>query len=91
MHVIRISFFNGTNENLPLFCSSIFQKLETPWKSILTSGAVWAICAGHVANNWGFYTMLTSLPSYMKNILKFNISTVRTAVNNYSSKFFSFA
>lgn len=50
------------------------QRLRTPWKAILTSKAVWGICAGHFANNWGFYTMLTSLPTYMKQILNFDIS-----------------
>ncbi|KAL5014023.1 hypothetical protein ScPMuIL_008293 [Solemya velum] len=49
------------------------QKLSVPWKSIFTSIPVWSIAAGHVANNWGFYTMLTCLPTYMKEILKFDI------------------
>lgn len=50
------------------------QRQRTPWKAILTSKAVWGICAGHFCNNWGFYTMLTCLPTYMKHILKFDIS-----------------
>lgn len=51
------------------------EDLATPWKSIVTSPAVWAICAAHTSNNWGFYTMLTCLPSYLKNVLKFDIKT----------------
>lgn len=51
------------------------EDLATPWKSILMCPAVWAICAAHTANNWGFYTMLTCLPSYLKNVLKFDIKT----------------
>lgn len=49
------------------------QKLKTPWLSIWTSPAVFAICAAHFANNWGFYTMLTCLPTYMKKILHFDV------------------
>lgn len=51
------------------------EDISTPWLSILTSPAVWAICAAHFANNWGFYTMLTCLPTYMKDILKFDIKS----------------
>ena len=61
-------------------CCWQFQDIATPWKSILMSPAVWAICAAHTANNWGFYTMLTCLPSYLKNVLKFDIKTVSSCI-----------
>jgi len=44
-----------------------------PWKSILTSVPVWGLACAHMAQNWGFYTLLTELPTYMKNILHFDI------------------
>ncbi|XP_023322826.1 putative inorganic phosphate cotransporter isoform X3 [Eurytemora carolleeae] len=47
--------------------------LSVPWKSILTSVPVWALVVTHMAQNWGFYTLLTELPTYMKNILHFDI------------------
>ena len=59
------------------------QKLKTPWLSIWTSPAVFAICAAHFANNWGFYTMLTCLPTYMKKILHFNVQQVNKS-NEYT-------
>lgn len=40
-------------------------ELIVPWKKLLTSPAVWAITAAHSAFNWGFYTYLTQLPSYI--------------------------
>jgi len=49
------------------------EKLDTPWKQIATSPAVWGIIIGHFANNWGFYTLLTCLPTYMKEILRFDV------------------
>ncbi|ESO83132.1 hypothetical protein LOTGIDRAFT_133858 [Lottia gigantea] len=52
---------------------NLFQNTTTPWKSIFTSGPLWGIAAGHFANNWGMYSMLTCLPTYMKEILKFDI------------------
>ncbi|XP_044751573.1 vesicular glutamate transporter 1-like isoform X2 [Coccinella septempunctata] len=45
-----------------------------PWKSILTSVPVWAIIAANFSENWGFYTFLTQLPKYMKDILEFDIA-----------------
>ncbi|KAE9412221.1 hypothetical protein Angca_010168, partial [Angiostrongylus cantonensis] len=48
----------------------------TPWKSIITSRAVWACWFGHFAGDWGAYTMLVSLPSYLKDVLGLDLSSV---------------
>ncbi|KAK4879138.1 hypothetical protein RN001_007284 [Aquatica leii] len=50
-------------------------KVKHPWKSILTSMPVWAIVVGHFSENWGFYTLLTQLPTFMKDVLQFNLGT----------------
>eukprot|EP00090_Calanus_glacialis_P040476 TRINITY_DN7059_c0_g1_i1.p1 TRINITY_DN7059_c0_g1~~TRINITY_DN7059_c0_g1_i1.p1 ORF type:complete len:505 (-),score=159.42 TRINITY_DN7059_c0_g1_i1:141-1655(-) len=44
-----------------------------PWLAIVTSGPVWALLITHVAQNFGFYTLLTELPTYMARVLHFNI------------------
>ncbi|XP_074663225.1 sialin-like isoform X1 [Tubulanus polymorphus] len=44
-----------------------------PWLSFLKSSALWAILVAHVCNNWGSYTMMTSLPTYMKDVLYFDM------------------
>lgn len=44
-------------------------ELKHPWKSIFTSKAVYAITASHFAENWGFYTLLTQLPSFLKGMI----------------------
>ena len=46
---------------------------STPWKEIMCSGPVWAIIVGHFCNNWGFYNLLTCLPSYLNNVLRYDI------------------
>merc|ERR1719369_1997667 len=46
-----------------------------PWVDILTSPAVWAITTTHVTQNFGYYVLLTELPSYMKNILHFDMKS----------------
>ena len=40
--------------------------MAPPWKAMLTSKAVWAIIIAHFAENWGFYTLLTGLPMFMR-------------------------
>lgn len=40
--------------------------IKHPWKDIFTSKAVYAISASHFAENWGFYTLLTQLPTFLK-------------------------
>ncbi|VVC38188.1 Major facilitator superfamily,Major facilitator superfamily domain [Cinara cedri] len=44
-----------------------------PWKDLFMSMPVWAIHCAHFCNSWGGYTLLTQLPSYMNDVLKFDI------------------
>ena len=44
-----------------------------------TSLPVFAILVANITSDWGTYTLLTSIPSYMKEVLKLNISEVSTA------------
>ncbi|KAG0717620.1 putative inorganic phosphate cotransporter [Chionoecetes opilio] len=48
--------------------------LPVPYMSIINSMPFWAVFVAHIAQNWGFYTLLTELPTFMKNILHFNIA-----------------
>ncbi|XP_055959203.1 sialin [Patella vulgata] len=48
-------------------------KRSIPWLSILTSKAVWAIIIAHSLSNWGTDVFITMIPTYMKDVLKFNI------------------
>ncbi|KAL7051887.1 hypothetical protein ACKWTF_004680 [Chironomus riparius] len=44
--------------------------VKPPWKAIFTSYRVYAIAIAHFSYNWGYYTLLTQLPMYMRDILK---------------------
>ncbi|XP_076271476.1 sialin-like isoform X1 [Rhynchophorus ferrugineus] len=46
-----------------------------PWSCIVRSKAVWAICVANFCENWGFYTFLTQLPKFLKDIYSFNLGT----------------
>lgn len=48
---------------------------DIPWRHIFTSLPVYAIVAAHFSENWGFYTMLTELPTFMKDILHFDVKS----------------
>ncbi|XP_030754320.1 putative inorganic phosphate cotransporter [Sitophilus oryzae] len=50
------------------------EKPPIPWKDIFTSVPVWALVITQVGHDWGFFTMVTDLPKYMKDVLKFNVS-----------------
>lgn len=47
--------------------------LKTPWGQIFTSMPFYAIAIVHSAHNWGFWTLLTEMPSYMNGVLHFDI------------------
>ncbi|RZF32931.1 hypothetical protein LSTR_LSTR014108 [Laodelphax striatellus] len=44
-----------------------------PWKSILKSLPFWAILIAHMGQNYGYETLMTELPTFMKQVLHFNI------------------
>jgi len=48
---------------------------STPWAHIWSSPRVWAIVIAHFAQNWSFYTLLTETPSFLNDILHFDIKT----------------
>ncbi|KAL1375110.1 hypothetical protein pipiens_017698 [Culex pipiens pipiens] len=58
-----------------LGCVEGHQKIKHPWKGILTSKAVYAIIIANFCQNWGFYNMLTQLPSFLKDAFKFSVQT----------------
>ncbi|XP_061194089.1 sialin-like [Saccostrea echinata] len=49
--------------------------LKVPWKNIMTSLPVYAIVISNVACDWGGYTLLTNIPTYMKEVLKLDITS----------------
>lgn len=59
--------------------------------SILTSVPFWALAIAHCGQNWGFWMLLTELPTYMASILKFNFKEVRKNIPRLTmnSSFFS--
>ncbi|RVE41551.1 hypothetical protein evm_013799 [Chilo suppressalis] len=53
----------------------VHKKLQTPWKAIMTSKQFLALVLVHCGQNWGFWTLLTEIPSYMELVLKVNIKS----------------
>ncbi|EDX07739.1 GD25358 [Drosophila simulans] len=45
----------------------------TPWWRIFTSIPFLVLVLAHCANNWGFWTLLTEIPTFMKNVLGMDI------------------
>ncbi len=50
--------------------------MPVPWRCMLKSKACWAAGIANVGHAWGFYTLLTELPTFMDNILHFNMKQV---------------
>jgi MFS transporter, ACS family, solute carrier family 17 (sodium-dependent inorganic phosphate cotransporter), other len=50
------------------------KEVAIPWKAIWTSTAVWAIIAAQFAEGWGFFTLQTQLPQFLKDVLDFDIA-----------------
>ncbi|XP_031831623.1 putative inorganic phosphate cotransporter [Nomia melanderi] len=49
------------------------EKLSTPWRAMFTSLPMWALLATQCAHNWGFWMLLTKIPSYMASVLGYDI------------------
>ncbi|XP_067000244.2 putative inorganic phosphate cotransporter isoform X2 [Anabrus simplex] len=45
-----------------------------PVKAMLKSVPLWGLICAQIGHDWGFFTMVTDLPKYMKDVLKFKIA-----------------
>uniref|UniRef100_A0A8C5WLN6 Sialin n=1 Tax=Leptobrachium leishanense TaxID=445787 RepID=A0A8C5WLN6_9ANUR len=52
--------------------NQLSQQKTVPVCAIIKSMPLWAIVVAHFSHNWTFHTLLTLLPTYMKDILRFN-------------------
>ncbi|RNA20803.1 sialin isoform X1 [Brachionus plicatilis] len=66
--------FTKINEEEPLKVK-VKRSNSIPWMSIFTSKACIAIFTAHLCHNWGNYMFLTQLPSFMKDVLRFDIKS----------------
>ncbi|RLN22685.1 sialin [Panicum miliaceum] len=54
--------------------SSAGEPVKTiPWKLILSKPPVWALIVSHFCHNWGTFILLTWMPTYYNQVLKFNL------------------
>ncbi|CAH1101056.1 unnamed protein product [Psylliodes chrysocephalus] len=49
------------------------KSFKVPWWKLCTSVPVWALLVAQYAHNFIFFTLLTNLPKYLKEILKMNV------------------
>ena len=69
------------SESEKLFLQSCLDETQSekpksiPWKDIVLCAPVWAITATHVTQNFGYYVLLTELPTYMKNVLNWDLKS----------------
>lgn len=45
-----------------------------PWRLILSKPPVWALITSHFCHNWGTFILLTWMPTYYNQVLKFNLT-----------------
>uniref|UniRef100_A0A1D1XCL2 Putative anion transporter 4, chloroplastic n=1 Tax=Anthurium amnicola TaxID=1678845 RepID=A0A1D1XCL2_9ARAE len=45
-----------------------------PWRLILSKAPVWALIISHFCHNWGTFILLTWMPTYYSQVLKFNLT-----------------
>ncbi|KAG0474621.1 hypothetical protein HPP92_014307 [Vanilla planifolia] len=48
--------------------------VSIPWKLILSKPPVWALIISHFCHNWGTFILLTWMPTYYNQVLKFNLT-----------------
>jgi len=46
-----------------------------PFKEMFLSLPVWALMLAHMGNNWGIYTLLTEMPTYLTSVHHFDLSS----------------
>lgn len=51
------------------------ERFPTPWLKIITSLPFWAVIVAHCGQNWGFFTLMTEMPTYMSKVLQFDLKS----------------
>lgn len=51
------------------------KNVRRPWKSIFTSSAVIALVTTNVCDTWSTYTFLTQIPTFLNDVLKYDLGT----------------
>ncbi|GLH02143.1 Uncharacterized protein GBIM_08180 [Gryllus bimaculatus] len=69
---INLSELNYIRKNIEE-TQSQEETIRYPWKTFLLSGPVWAITVANVTDNWGAFTLLTQLPTFLKDSLEFDV------------------
>ncbi|KAL0280109.1 UNVERIFIED_CONTAM: hypothetical protein PYX00_001499 [Menopon gallinae] len=64
---------NYINSTLGSQASHVKVNTSVPWKRMMMSFPVWAIIIAHFSENWGFYTLLTELPTFMNDVFGFDL------------------
>ncbi|XP_023295724.2 putative inorganic phosphate cotransporter isoform X1 [Lucilia cuprina] len=49
--------------------------MAVPWKSIFTSLPFFGLIAAHCGFTWGFYTLLTEMPTYLNKVLHLDVKS----------------
>ena len=57
-----------------------------PLKHIFTSIPMLALTISHMGQNWGFYTLLTEIPTYLSDILHFSLQSVSMKIMRFAKK-----
>jgi len=51
-----------------------------PWREMATSVPLWGLIFAQIGHDWGFFTLVTDLPKYFKDVMRFNIFEVSKVV-----------
>ncbi|GMP43505.1 hypothetical protein CsSME_00012839 [Camellia sinensis var. sinensis] len=66
---------NAEEKRLILGSSSAKEPVTViPWRLILSKPPVWALIISHFCHNWGTFILLTWMPTYYNQVLKFNLT-----------------
>nr|CAD7397026.1 unnamed protein product [Timema cristinae] len=52
------------------------QAVKYPWMEFVSSPAVWAIFVAHFVMDWGLFTSITQLPTFLKDTLKIDLEYI---------------
>jgi hypothetical protein len=80
-HILRILHLPHQEKWLSIIFSCILQDIPpVPWREMAKSVPLWGLIFAQVGHDWGFFTLVTDLPKYFKDVMRFNIFEVSKLV-----------
>jgi ACS family sodium-dependent inorganic phosphate cotransporter len=73
---VRVRTITILHEETFIYAHILQDIPPVPWREMAKSVPLWGLIFAQIGHDWGFFTLVTDLPKYFKDVMRFNIFEV---------------